>query len=153
MHISCEPGIMSFLCLFSPQYIVECHGTTLLPQFLGMYRLTVDGDETYMIVTRNVFSHRLSVYKKYDLKVRIMINDWPSQTRWQIWYGLMFQFFFSVGVYCCQRGKWQRKGQFHPLTQKSDLNVSNVDFSDLFLLVFCVYCMSGLFACGSFCSG
>uniref|UniRef100_A0A8B9JLG1 Phosphatidylinositol 5-phosphate 4-kinase type-2 alpha n=1 Tax=Astyanax mexicanus TaxID=7994 RepID=A0A8B9JLG1_ASTMX len=50
------------------QYIVECHGTTLLPQFLGMYRLTVDGDETYMIVTRNVFSHRLSVYKKYDLK-------------------------------------------------------------------------------------
>lgn len=34
-----------------------------------MYRLTVDGDETYMIVTRNVFSHRLSVFKKYDLKV------------------------------------------------------------------------------------
>uniref|UniRef100_A0A669B856 Phosphatidylinositol 5-phosphate 4-kinase type-2 alpha n=1 Tax=Oreochromis niloticus TaxID=8128 RepID=A0A669B856_ORENI len=52
------------------QFIVECHGNTLLPQFLGMYRLTVDGDETYMIVTRNVFSHRLSVYKKYDLKVR-----------------------------------------------------------------------------------
>uniref|UniRef100_A0A8C9T904 Phosphatidylinositol 5-phosphate 4-kinase type-2 alpha n=1 Tax=Scleropages formosus TaxID=113540 RepID=A0A8C9T904_SCLFO len=51
------------------QFIVECHGNTLLPQFLGMYRLTVDGDETYMIVTRNVFSHRLSVYKKYDLKV------------------------------------------------------------------------------------
>lgn len=49
---------------------MECHGNTLLPQFLGMYRLTVDGDETYMIVTRNVFSHRLSVYKKYDLKVR-----------------------------------------------------------------------------------
>ncbi|XP_029384737.1 phosphatidylinositol 5-phosphate 4-kinase type-2 alpha isoform X3 [Echeneis naucrates] len=49
-------------------FIVECHGNTLLPQFLGMYRLTVDGDETYMIVTRNVFSHRLSVYKKYDLK-------------------------------------------------------------------------------------
>lgn len=53
----------------SGQFIVECHGNTLLPQFLGMYRLTVDGDETYMIVTRNVFSHRLSVYKKYDLKV------------------------------------------------------------------------------------
>ncbi|XP_028832705.1 phosphatidylinositol 5-phosphate 4-kinase type-2 alpha isoform X1 [Denticeps clupeoides] len=50
------------------QYIVECHGNTLLPQFLGMYRLTVDGDETYMIVTRNVFSYRLPVYKKYDLK-------------------------------------------------------------------------------------
>lgn len=50
------------------QFIVECHGNTLLPQFLGMYRLTVDGVETYMIVTRNVFSHRLSVYRKYDLK-------------------------------------------------------------------------------------
>nr|XP_033787223.1 phosphatidylinositol 5-phosphate 4-kinase type-2 alpha isoform X2 [Geotrypetes seraphini]XP_033787224.1 phosphatidylinositol 5-phosphate 4-kinase type-2 alpha isoform X2 [Geotrypetes seraphini] len=50
------------------QFIVECHGNTLLPQFLGMYRLNVDGVENYMIVTRNVFSHRLSVYRKYDLK-------------------------------------------------------------------------------------
>ncbi|XP_032871428.1 phosphatidylinositol 5-phosphate 4-kinase type-2 alpha [Amblyraja radiata] len=50
------------------QYIVECHGNTLIPQFLGMYRLTVDGVETYMIVTRNVFGHRLHVYRKYDLK-------------------------------------------------------------------------------------
>ncbi|ELK16971.1 Phosphatidylinositol-5-phosphate 4-kinase type-2 alpha [Pteropus alecto] len=50
------------------QYIVECHGVTLLPQFLGMYRLNVDGVEIYVIVTRNVFSHRLSVYRKYDLK-------------------------------------------------------------------------------------
>ncbi|XP_019488697.1 PREDICTED: phosphatidylinositol 5-phosphate 4-kinase type-2 alpha-like [Hipposideros armiger] len=50
------------------QYIVECHGITLLPQFLGMYRLNVDGVEIYVIVTRNVFSHHLSVYRKYDLK-------------------------------------------------------------------------------------
>lgn len=50
------------------QFIVECHGSTLLPQFLGMYRLTVDGVETYMVVTRNVFSHRLTVHRKYDLK-------------------------------------------------------------------------------------
>ncbi|KAB0399085.1 hypothetical protein E2I00_000058, partial [Balaenoptera physalus] len=50
-------------------YIVECHGITLLPQFLGMYRLNVDGVEIYVIVTRNVFSHRLSVYRKYDLKI------------------------------------------------------------------------------------
>lgn len=53
------------------QFIVECHGNTLLPQFLGMYRLTVDGVETYMVVTRNVFSHRLTVHRKYDLKVRL----------------------------------------------------------------------------------
>ncbi|XP_003222566.1 phosphatidylinositol 5-phosphate 4-kinase type-2 beta [Anolis carolinensis] len=50
------------------QFIVECHGNTLLPQFLGMYRLTVDGVETYMVVTRNVFSHQLTVHRKYDLK-------------------------------------------------------------------------------------
>nr|XP_014353107.1 PREDICTED: phosphatidylinositol 5-phosphate 4-kinase type-2 beta isoform X2 [Latimeria chalumnae] len=50
------------------QFIVEWHGSTLLPQFLGMYRLTVDGVETYMVVTRNVFSHRLIVHRKYDLK-------------------------------------------------------------------------------------
>lgn len=49
---------------------MECHGNTLLPQFLGMYRLTVDGVETYMVVTRNVFSHRLTVHRKYDLKVK-----------------------------------------------------------------------------------
>lgn len=53
------------------QFIVECHGSTLLPQFLGMYRLTVDGVETYMVVTRNVFSHRLTVHRKYDLKVGV----------------------------------------------------------------------------------
>lgn len=41
-----------------------------MPQFLGMYRLTVDGVETYMVVTRNVFSHRLTVHRKYDLKVK-----------------------------------------------------------------------------------
>lgn len=35
-----------------------------------MYRLTVDGVETYMVVTRNVFSHRLTVHRKYDLKVQ-----------------------------------------------------------------------------------
>ncbi|KAH0512063.1 Phosphatidylinositol 5-phosphate 4-kinase type-2 beta [Microtus ochrogaster] len=51
-----------------PQFVVECHGNTLLPQFLGMYGLTVEGTETYMVVTRNVFSHRLTVHPKYDLK-------------------------------------------------------------------------------------
>lgn len=66
--------VLSFSALPFPallQFIVECHGNTLLPQFLGMYRLTVDGVETYMVVTRNVFSHRLTVHRKYDLKVRV----------------------------------------------------------------------------------
>jgi hypothetical protein len=49
-------------------YIVERDGKTLLPQFLGMYRLTVDNVENYMCVMRNVFSGHLKVHKKYDLK-------------------------------------------------------------------------------------
>lgn len=57
-------------CLsFLFQYIVKCHGTTLLPQFLGMYRVSVDSEERYMLVMRNVFGHRLTVHRKYDLKV------------------------------------------------------------------------------------
>lgn len=49
-------------------YIVERHGKTLLPQYLAMYRLTVDNIETYMVVIRNVFSSHLRVHKKYNLK-------------------------------------------------------------------------------------
>ena len=62
---------------------MECHGNTLLPQFLGMYRLTVDGVETYMVVTRNVFSHRLTVHRKYDLKVVLLAWGlaFPEATR------------------------------------------------------------------------
>ncbi|XP_046557027.1 LOW QUALITY PROTEIN: phosphatidylinositol 5-phosphate 4-kinase type-2 alpha-like [Haliotis rubra] len=50
------------------QYIVEKHAQTLLPQYLGMYRLTVNDVETYMVVMRNIFSPRLGIHKKYDLK-------------------------------------------------------------------------------------
>jgi len=49
-------------------YVVERHGKTLLPQYLGMYRLTVDNIEHYMVVMRNVFSNHLKIHKKYDLK-------------------------------------------------------------------------------------
>jgi len=49
-------------------YVVERHGKTLLPQYLAMYRLTVDNIETYLVVMRNVFSNHLRVHKKYDLK-------------------------------------------------------------------------------------
>jgi len=49
-------------------YIVERHGKTLLPQYLAMYRLTIDNTETYMVVQRNVFSSHIRVHKKYDLK-------------------------------------------------------------------------------------
>lgn len=35
-----------------------------------MYRVSVDNEETYLMVMRNMFSHRLVVHRKYDLKVR-----------------------------------------------------------------------------------
>lgn len=83
-------------CLFPPtptphphpgfQFIVECHGNTLLPQFLGMYRLTVDGVETYMVVTRNVFSHRLTVHRKYDLKVGDLFIETELQPLHYCWH-------------------------------------------------------------------
>lgn len=49
-------------------YVVERHGKTLLPQYLAMYRLTVEGAETYLVVIRNIFSSCLNVHVKYDLK-------------------------------------------------------------------------------------
>lgn len=57
----------AFLKHYHP-YIVERHGNTLLPQYMGMYRLTVDGDQYYFVVMRNVFSSHLSIHKKFDLK-------------------------------------------------------------------------------------
>ncbi|KAL1501558.1 hypothetical protein ABEB36_006859 [Hypothenemus hampei] len=57
----------SFLKHYHP-YIVERHGKTLLPQYLGMYRLTVDNAEHYIVVMRNVFSNHLSTHRKFDLK-------------------------------------------------------------------------------------
>ncbi|XP_076654752.1 phosphatidylinositol 5-phosphate 4-kinase isoform X1 [Halictus rubicundus] len=57
----------SFLKHYHP-YIVERHGKTLLPQYLGMYRLTVEGLEHYVVAIRNVFSNHLTTHKKFDLK-------------------------------------------------------------------------------------
>lgn len=68
LHVLLLP--CKFTVVSSLQHIVKCHGSTLLPQFLGMYRVSVESEETYLIVMRNMFSHRLVVHRKYDLKVR-----------------------------------------------------------------------------------
>ncbi|XP_053155871.1 phosphatidylinositol 5-phosphate 4-kinase type-2 gamma isoform X1 [Hemicordylus capensis] len=57
------------------QYIVKCHGSTLLPQFLGMYRLSVESEESYVVIMRNMFSHRLTVHRKYDLKGSLVSRE------------------------------------------------------------------------------
>uniref|UniRef100_UPI00398EDA4F phosphatidylinositol 5-phosphate 4-kinase type-2 gamma-like n=1 Tax=Pristiophorus japonicus TaxID=55135 RepID=UPI00398EDA4F len=57
------------------QHIVNCHGNMVLPQFLAMYRLSVDGEDTYTLVMRNVFSHKLTVHRKYDLKGSLVSRE------------------------------------------------------------------------------
>ncbi|XP_076012704.1 phosphatidylinositol 5-phosphate 4-kinase type-2 gamma-like [Genypterus blacodes] len=57
------------------QHVVTCHGSTLLPQFLAMYRVTVEGEDTYLVVMRNMFSHSLHVHRKYDLKGSLVSRE------------------------------------------------------------------------------
>ena len=57
------------------QYVVEHHCKTLLPQYFGIYRLTVEKQESYVVVMRNVFSHSLRVHRKYDLKVSCLLRS------------------------------------------------------------------------------
>ncbi|XP_076461654.1 phosphatidylinositol 5-phosphate 4-kinase type-2 alpha-like [Babylonia areolata] len=66
--VSEEVEIMHHILKQYHQYVVECHAQTLLPQYLGMYRITVNDTETYLLVMKNVFSPRLSLHTKYDLK-------------------------------------------------------------------------------------
>ncbi|CAD5221390.1 unnamed protein product [Bursaphelenchus xylophilus] len=49
-------------------YVVERQGKTLLPQYLGLYRITVDGTDKYFLVMRNIFGSKYAIHKKYDLK-------------------------------------------------------------------------------------
>ncbi|ELK35081.1 Kinesin heavy chain isoform 5A [Myotis davidii] len=70
--------VMAFgdlLIYWQSPYIVKCHGNTLLPQFLGMYRVSVDNEDSYMLVMRNMFSHRLPVHRKYDLKGSLVSRE------------------------------------------------------------------------------
>lgn len=50
------------------KHIVETKGNTLLPHLLGLFRLTVENKENYLLVMRSVFSNRHKVHFKYDIK-------------------------------------------------------------------------------------
>ncbi|XP_018102958.1 phosphatidylinositol 5-phosphate 4-kinase type-2 gamma isoform X2 [Xenopus laevis] len=71
------------------QHIVKCHGNTLLPQFLGMYRLSVDNEDSYIIVMRNMFSHRLTVHRKYDLKGSLVSREASDKEKFLVQLKLM----------------------------------------------------------------
>jgi len=48
--------------------VVTSEGKTLLPQYLGCYRLTVNNAESYWLIMRSVFSSSLYMHHKFDLK-------------------------------------------------------------------------------------
>lgn len=48
--------------------MVETNGNTLLPHILGLYRLTVEDKENYIVVMRNVFNYKHRIHIKYDIK-------------------------------------------------------------------------------------
>lgn len=66
--VSEEVGTMHEIMPRYHQYIVESHTVTLLPQYLAMYRTTIEAKEYYYLVLRNVFSPTRKIHKKYDLK-------------------------------------------------------------------------------------
>ena len=47
--------LIAFLKHYHP-YVVEKHGKTLLPQYLGLYRITFENTEVYYVVMRNILS-------------------------------------------------------------------------------------------------
>lgn len=63
-----EVEVMHNIMPMYHQYIVESHTETLLPQYLAMYRTTIDAKLYYYVVLRNIFSPSKKIHKKYDLK-------------------------------------------------------------------------------------
>ena len=54
--------------MFILQHLVTSDNMTLLPQYLGCYRLTVNNAESYWMIMRSVFSSSVSMHQKFDLK-------------------------------------------------------------------------------------
>lgn len=50
------------------EHLVTSDNMTLLPQYLGCYRLTVNNAESYWMIMRSVFSSSVSMHQKFDLK-------------------------------------------------------------------------------------
>ena len=67
-HTSDEIALVHQILPNYHMHIVACECKTLLPHYMGMYRITVDNKESYWIVMRNVFSVQLQMHRMYDLK-------------------------------------------------------------------------------------
>jgi len=82
-------------------YIVDRHAKTLLPQYLAMYRITVENIETYLAVIRNVFSAHLKVHRKYDLKGSTVDREATVKEKGKILPTLKDNDFLADGLKIC----------------------------------------------------
>jgi len=64
------------------QHIIEQDANTRLPQYVGMYRVTINESHTYFVVMRNIFSARIPIHSKYDLKVRLTLSSLHQACHW-----------------------------------------------------------------------
>ncbi|XP_072927345.1 phosphatidylinositol 5-phosphate 4-kinase type-2 gamma-like [Hemitrygon akajei] len=89
------------------QYVVNCHGNMVLPQFLGMYRISVDSEDTYVLVMRNFFSHKLTIHRKYDLKGSLVSREASDKEKVKELPTLKDMDFLNLNqkVYICQEDK------------------------------------------------
>ncbi|KAH9370976.1 hypothetical protein HPB48_019097 [Haemaphysalis longicornis] len=85
-------------------YVVERHGKTLLPQYLAMYRLTVEGAETYLVVIRNIFSSHLNVHVKYDLKGSTVDREASEKERFLAQMNVM-DYSLCLGIHDVERAE------------------------------------------------
>uniref|UniRef100_G1QB23 Phosphatidylinositol 5-phosphate 4-kinase type-2 gamma n=1 Tax=Myotis lucifugus TaxID=59463 RepID=G1QB23_MYOLU len=60
------------------QYIVKCHGNMLLPSSWGC-TVSMNNEDNYMLVMCNMFSHRLPMHRKCDLKGSLVLLEMPRR--------------------------------------------------------------------------
>jgi len=121
-----------FLKQYHP-YIVDRHAKTLLPQYLAMYRFTVDNVETYMVVIRNVFSTHLKVHKKYDLKGSTVDREATEKEREKSLPILKDNDFLADGLKICI-GEEGKEALIETLSADSEF-LANLNIMDYSLLL------------------
>jgi len=121
-----------FLKQYHP-YIVDRHAKTLLPQYLAMYRFTVDNVETYMVVIRNVFSTHLKVHKKYDLKGSTVDREASDKEREKTLPTLKDNDFLADGLKICI-GEEGKEALIETLAADSEF-LANLNIMDYALLL------------------
>ncbi|XP_028854912.1 phosphatidylinositol 5-phosphate 4-kinase type-2 gamma-like isoform X2 [Denticeps clupeoides] len=91
------------------EHVVICHGSTMLPRFLGMYRVTVDSEDTYLIIMRNMFSHRLIVHRKYDLKGSLVSREASCKEKFLVRLKIM-DYSLLLGIHDVEREEEELDG-------------------------------------------